>query len=56
MNFGAGSQGGDDDHVASQALVFMLVSLTENWKIPVGYFLIAGITAETKANLIKISL
>lgn len=53
VNFGAGPQEGDvDDHVASQALVFMLVSLTENWKLPVGYFLIAEITAEIKSNLI----
>lgn len=53
VNFGAGPQEGDvDDHVASQALEFMLVSLTENWKLPVGYFLIAGITAEIKSNLI----
>lgn len=52
VNFGAGPQGDVDDHVALQALVFMLVSLTENWKLPVGYFLIAGITAEIKTNLI----
>lgn len=57
VNFGAGPQEGDgDDHVASQALVFMLVSVTENWKLPVGYFLISGITAETKANLITTCL
>ncbi|CAB3224875.1 unnamed protein product [Arctia plantaginis] len=57
VNFGAGPQVGDeDDQVASQALVFMLVSLTENWKLPVGYFLISGITAETKANLITTCL
>ncbi|RVE41326.1 hypothetical protein evm_014021 [Chilo suppressalis] len=57
VNFGAGPQEGDcDDHVATQALVFMLVALTENWKLPVGYFLIKGITAETKANLIRTCL
>ncbi|GBP11366.1 DNA transposase THAP9 [Eumeta japonica] len=57
INFGAGPQEGDaDDNVASQALVFMLVSMTEHWKIPVGYFLIAGATADTKANLITTCL
>lgn len=34
----------------------MLVSINESWKLPVGYFLIAGVTAETKANLINICL
>jgi DNA transposase THAP9 len=56
VNFGAGPQDDDDDdNVASQAL-FMLVSLTENWKLPVCYFLITGVTAETKANLITTCL
>lgn len=57
VNIGAGPvDGEEEDTVASQALVFMLVSLTENWKLPVGYFLIAGINAERKANLINICL
>ena len=29
--------------LANEALVFMLVSLTEGWKIPLAYFLIAGL-------------
>nr|XP_034836860.1 THAP domain-containing protein 5-like [Maniola hyperantus] len=41
---------------AAIVLVFMVVSLTENWKIPVGYFLVAGVKAETKATLIKMCL
>lgn len=57
VNFGAGPiEGEEEDTEATQALVFMLVSLTENWKLPVGYFLIAGINAERKANLINICL
>ncbi|RVE44549.1 hypothetical protein evm_010795 [Chilo suppressalis] len=54
VNFGVGPvEGEDKDTIATQALVFMLVTLNENWKLPVGYFLISGITAQTKANLIK---
>lgn len=49
-------QGEEDETVATQALVFMLVALNENWKLPVGYFLTAGVNAETKSNLIKICL
>ncbi|CAB3222380.1 unnamed protein product [Arctia plantaginis] len=57
VNFGVSPlEGEDEDTIATQALVFMLVALNENWKLPVGYFLISGITAQTKANLIKICL
>lgn len=51
VNFGAGPVECEAENPqATQALVFMIVCLTENWKLPVGYFLIAGISAETKAN------
>lgn len=57
VNFGAGPmQGEEDETVATQALVFMLVALNENWKLPVGFFLIAGVNAETKANLLEIKI
>lgn len=38
---------------ASEAYVFMLVSLNEPWKLPVAYFLIHGMSGEQKANMIK---
>ena len=38
---------------AREALVFMLVSMNSSWKIPVGYFLIDGLSATEKAELIK---
>lgn len=41
------------DEIASQALVFMVVSLDQKWKIPVGYFFINSIKAEFKATLIR---
>jgi len=47
--------GVDDDSnpVASEVLVFMVVSLKENWKIPCGYFLINGLSGVERANLVQ---
>ena len=43
----------DDDSLpeASDALMFMVVSLNSNWKVPCGYFLVNVLTEEEKANL-----
>jgi len=52
--------GGIDDMsglpLANEALVFMVVSLTEGWKIPLAYFLIAGLNGSERANLVNICL
>jgi len=37
---------------ATEALVLMIVPLNWSWKIPIGYFLIHGLTSEEKANLV----
>ena len=44
----------DDDSlpVARDALVFMVVSLNDRWKLPVGYFLIAGLGVSERRNLV----
>jgi len=42
--------------LANEALVFMVVSLTESWKVPVGYFLIAGLQGDERANLVRLCL
>jgi len=42
--------------LANEALVFMLVSLTEGWKIPLAYFLIAGLHSSERANLVRLCL
>ena len=39
--------------VATEALVYMAVSVNSNWKIPCGYFLVDGLTGEQKAHLTK---
>lgn len=41
------------EEMAKDALVFMLTCLNGSWKIPLGYFLINGISADQKANLVK---
>ncbi|KAJ3641435.1 hypothetical protein Zmor_027942 [Zophobas morio] len=44
---------GDGLPVAKNALVFLLVSHSCKWKIPVGYFLINGLNAQEKATLVN---
>ena len=43
----------DTTPVAKDALVIMAVSLTEQWKIPIAYFLIDGLSGEERANLVN---
>ena len=43
----------DSTPVATEALVLMVVCLNKHWKIPVGYFLINGMSGEERANLVK---
>ena len=41
---------------AEDALVFMAVSVNSSWKVPFGYFLIASVNAEEKANLVSLGI
>lgn len=52
VNMGTKNDESDALPLASDILVFMLVALNSNWKIPIAYFLINGISAEEKANLV----
>jgi len=47
--------GVDDDSnpVAADVLVFMVVGVNQHWKIPVGYFLVNGLSGEERANLVR---
>lgn len=47
---------GPKDEVATQVYVFMLVSNTENWKIPLGFFFINGLRVEQRASLIQMCI
>ncbi|GBP84808.1 hypothetical protein EVAR_63690_1 [Eumeta japonica] len=38
---------------AKEALVFLVTAINGNWKIPVGYFLVEGITGIQRAELVK---
>lgn len=49
VDMGTGSK---ETSIAKEALVLLLNCVNGNWKIPVGYFLIAGITAEQKKGLV----
>uniref|UniRef100_A0A2A4JUC7 THAP-type domain-containing protein n=1 Tax=Heliothis virescens TaxID=7102 RepID=A0A2A4JUC7_HELVI len=51
-----GIDSNDSNQIATQAYVFLLVSVNESWKIPIAYFFINSFTAENKSNLIKIAL
>lgn len=38
---------------AKEALVFLVTSINGSFKIPVGYFLVAGVTGEQRASLVR---
>lgn len=42
----------DDAMLAKKALVFCVICVNDNWKVPITYYLINGLNAEKKANLI----
>ena len=42
----------DSAPVAKDAFVLMVVSLNNAWKIPIGYFLVDGLSGEERANLV----
>ncbi|CAH1711446.1 unnamed protein product [Aphis gossypii] len=56
INFGQGSEDSDSLPMAKEALVFLVVALNSNWKVPVGYFLTNSLTAQEKANLVTTCL
>lgn len=43
----------DDDSLAKEALVFMAVGLTGNWKFPVAYYLVDHLPGTVQAEIIK---
>lgn len=46
-------QGNDNVPIATNALVIMAVSLNDNWKVPIGYFLNRGLNGSERANILK---
>lgn len=43
----------DTTPAARDALVFMVVALNSNWKLPIAYFLIDGMSGKERANLVQ---
>lgn len=56
INYGHKINDSDAMPKATEVLVFLIVALNSHWKIPVAYFLINGLTAEEKANLLETCL
>lgn len=50
---GLGPSDSDGLPLASEVLMFTAVGLVREWKMPFGYFSVAGISAETVYNLVK---
>ncbi len=46
----------DSAPCATEAVVIMLVAINGHWKIPLGFFFIASLSGEERANLIQIAL
>ena len=42
----------DTSELAAECLTFMAVAINNSWKIPLGYFLIKGLTADQRVNLV----
>ena len=56
VDLGVGIQPSSNLPVAKEALVMMIVCLTERWKIPFAYFLIDGLKGEERASLVRTAL
>ena len=52
VDIGVGIQD-DTTPPAQDALALMVVSMNSNWKLPVGYFLVNGMSGEERANLVQ---
>ena len=46
----------DANKLASEALVLMVTALNGQWKVPIAYFLVHGLTGSERANLIRLCL
>jgi len=42
--------------MAKECLVFMVVLVNKNWKIPIGYFLTSGLNSSKKSELVRHTL
>lgn len=52
VDIGAGNEGNNNLREAKDALVLLVVPLNDTWKLPIAFFLINGMGAQAKKNLI----
>ncbi|KAF0706343.1 Uncharacterized protein FWK35_00033037, partial [Aphis craccivora] len=50
---GGGTDSMDNLPYAKDAFVIMVIGLNTHWKVPIAYYLVNGISAEEKSNIIK---
>lgn len=53
VNFGTNIAGVDSGKHAKEALVFLIAGVNDRFKVPVAYFLVAGLKSDEKAALIR---
>lgn len=46
----------EDSPMATEALVMMVVCVNGSWKVPIGYFLIEGLSGQERANIVQESI
>lgn len=56
VDFGNDVEDDDSPSLPKDALVFMVVGISESWKVPVWYFFIDGLSGKEQANLITVCL
>lgn len=53
VNFGTDIAGVDSNEHAKEALVFLISGVNDNFKVPIAYFLVAGLKSDEKAALMR---
>jgi hypothetical protein len=56
VDLGTGVEPSENTPAAGEALTFMVVALDASWKLSIGYFLISGLKADDKADILKMAL
>lgn len=56
IDMGNGFTSNDNLDIAKECFVLMVVSINENWKLPIGYFLVNSLNSSQKMELIKHAL
>lgn len=56
VDVGAEADINDSTPVAREVLVLMAVCVNSNWRLPLGYFLVDGLSGSERANIIKVCI